>query len=65
MRARVLDRIDPTTAFGVALAVCWAAVLSAGLALVILSQPSATKAEAARPVVYDKPATVTVIGGVH
>lgn len=65
MRTRALDRIDPTTAFGVALAVCWAAVLSAGLALVILSQPSATKAEAARPVVYDKPATATVIEGVH
>ena len=59
------DAPDLTTAAGVAIVMVWVAICAVALGLVILSQPSATKAEAARPVVYDKPATVTVIEGVH
>lgn len=59
------DAPDLTTAAGVAIVMVWVAICAVALGLVILSQPSATKAEAERPVIYDKPATVTVIEGVH
>ena len=59
------DAPDLTTAAGVAIVMVWVAVCAVALGLVILSQPSATKAGAERPVIYDKPATVTVIEGVH
>ena len=59
------DAPDLTPAAGVAIVMVWVAICAVALGLVILSQPHAIKVEAERPVIYDKPATVTVIEGVH